>query len=91
MKKARRIFLTGSVQSITFKNFLVENAKRLGLRGFLREREDGKIELFVEGDGEKVREMSEICKRGDGHVQIRNYEDKEEKFQGFKEFKLVRI
>ncbi|MBI5804189.1 acylphosphatase [Candidatus Pacearchaeota archaeon] len=91
MKKAMRLFITGSVQSMFFDQFIKENADKLNVRGFLRKLEDGRVEVFMEGDHEKVDEMSTICQRGSRHTQIRKVEEKEEKFQGFNAFKLLKI
>ena len=43
MKKAFRVFISGSVQGILFRDFIKDNADRLGVRGFVRNLEDGRI------------------------------------------------
>ncbi|MBU0760704.1 MAG: acylphosphatase [Nanoarchaeota archaeon] len=91
MKKSIRLSITGSVQGMFFEQFVSGNADKLGVRGYLRKLENGKVEVFIEGDGEKVDEMVAICKRGTQHTQIRNVEEKPETFQDFKEFKILRI
>ncbi len=89
MKKSVRLFITGSVQGLFFRQFVKDNAVKNNVRGFARNLEDGKVEIFLEGNGENVDVMIEICKRGSPHSQIRNVEIKEEKFQDFKEFKVL--
>ena len=89
MKKSVRLFITGSVQGVFFRDFIKDNAVKGNVRGFARNLEDGRVEIFLEGDGESVDSMAEICKRGSPHSQIRNVETKEEKFQDFKEFKVL--
>lgn len=91
MKRAKRLFVKGSVHGMFFENFVKENAGKLRVKGFLRKLEDGRIEIFFEGDGEKVDEFSEICKRGGSHSLIKKADEKNEKFQGFKDFKILRI
>jgi len=91
MKKSLRLYLTGSVQTMFFENFVKENADGLDIRGFLRKLEDGRMEIFIEGDGDKVDQMKAICKRGSQHSQIRRVEEKLERFQDFKEFKILKI
>lgn len=88
MKKSIRLYITGSLQSMFFKNFIRDNANTNNVRGFLRHLEDGRVEIFLEGDSEKVDNMIAICSRGPKYAQIRNIEQKEEKFQDFKEFKV---
>jgi acylphosphatase len=91
MKKSLRLTLSGSVQGMLFEQFIKENADKLGVRGFFRKLESGNVEIFIEGDQEKVDEMASICRRGSRHTQIRSAIEKPESFQSFKEFKILRI
>lgn len=91
MKKAKRLYINGTVQGIFFRQFIKENAERNDVRGFVRNLEDGRVEVFIEGDGKDVDKMIELCKKGPRHAQIRNVEIKEEKVQDFKEFKILHI
>lgn len=91
MKKSIRLYITGTVQGIFYRAFVKENAEKLNLKGFVRNLEDGKVEIFLEGDNENVDKMIELCKQGPKHSQIKNVELKEEKFQDFKQFKVLHI
>lgn len=91
MKKSRRLYLKGMVQGIFFRQYLKENADRLNLRGFTRNLEDGRVEVFIEGNPDEVEQMIEICKKGTKLANIKDVEIKEEKFQDFKEFKIMNI
>jgi acylphosphatase len=61
------------------------------VRGFVRNLEDGRVEIFLEGNMDKVNKLIEICKKGPKYAQIRNVQEKEEKFQDFKNFKVLNI
>lgn len=91
MKKSKRLFLTGSLGTMFFEQFIKGNADKIGVRGFLRKLEDGRVEIFIEGNNDKVEEMSAICKRGSQHTQIRKVEEKPESFQDFKDFRILKI
>jgi len=91
MKKAARLYIEGTVQGVFFRQFIKENAERQNVKGFVRNLEDGRTEVFVEGDIENVDKMIELCKQGPKHSQIRKVDIKEEKFQDFKEFKILHI
>lgn len=91
MKKAVRLYITGTVQGVFFRGFIKENAEKLGVKGFVRNLEDGKVEIFIEGNPEEVNKMMEIAKKGPKHSQIRRVEEKLEKFQDFKTFKVLHI
>jgi len=91
MKNSARLFLTGSVNSIFFEQFIKSNAEKHELKGYLRKLEDGRMEIFLEGDNEQVEKMRAIASRGSQHTQIRSVEEKPSTFQGFTEFKILRI
>lgn len=91
MKKSIRLYIAGTVQGVFFKSFIKENAEKLGITGFVRSLEDGRVEVFIEGNPEEVRKMIEICKKGPKHSEIKSIEEKEEKFQDFKQFKILHI
>lgn len=89
MKKSIRVYVTGTVQGVFFRGFIKENAERNNLKGFVRNLEDGRVEMFLEGNSEDVNKMLEVVKTGPKHSQIRNVETRDEKFQSFKNFKVL--
>ena len=91
MKKSVRLYIDGTVQGVFFRGFIKENSERYNIKGFVRNLEDGRIEIFLEGDVNDVNKMIELCKKGPKHAQIRKVELKPEKFQGFKVFKVLHI
>lgn len=91
MKKSIRLYITGSVQGVFFRAFIKENAERYNVKGFTRNLEDGRLEVFLEGNSEDVNKMIEICKKGPKHSQIRKVEETSERFQDFKTFKVLHI
>ena len=91
MKKSVRIYVDGTVQGIFFRSFIKQNAERLNVKGFVRNLEDSRVEVFAEGNTDEIHEMIKICKRGPKHSQIRNTEIRDERFQDFKSFKILHI
>ena len=91
MKKSVRLYIDGTVQGVFFRMFVKENAERHNVKGFVRNLEDGRIEVFAEGQIDDVNKLIELCKKGPKHSQIRNVEIKSERFQDFKVFKILHI
>lgn len=91
MKKSVRLYINGTVQGVFYRMFVKENAERRNVKGFVRNLEDGRVEVFLEGDSEDVNRMIELCKKGPKHSMIRQVEVKAEKFQDFKVFKILHI
>ena len=89
MKKSVRLYVHGTVQGIFFKTFIKENAVRYDIKGFIRNLEDGRIEIYLEGDANNVNKMIELCKNGPKHSIIKKVEMKPESFQGLKNFKIL--
>lgn len=92
MKKSVKLVINGTVQGIFFRQFIKENADKLNLRGYARNLENGDVEVIVEGNGEDVEKMTEICKQGPKFARIRQVGVEERKYSGeFSEFKVLRF
>ncbi|MFH1787347.1 MAG: acylphosphatase [archaeon] len=91
MKKSVRIYIDGTVQGVFFRMFIKEHAERNNVKGFIRNLEDGRVEVFLEGNVDEVNKMIELCKKGPKHSMIRKVEVKPERFQNFKVFKVLHI
>ena len=92
MKKGAKITINGTVQGVFFRNFVKENAEKLELKGFVRNLEDKNVEIIVEGEGDNIKELIELVKKGPPHSQIRSVDVKEKSWSGeLKEFKILRI
>ncbi|MHB1302129.1 MAG: acylphosphatase [Acidiphilium sp.] len=61
---AKRLVLSGRVQGLGFRDWMVGRARRLGLAGWVRNRRDGTLEALVAGDNQSVEELLRACRRG---------------------------
>ena len=91
MKKSVRLYINGIVQGVFFRMFVKENAERYNVKGFVRNLEDKRIEVFLEGNADDVNKMIDLCKKGPKHSQIKDVKIKPERFQDFKVFKILHI
>ncbi|XP_020572943.1 uncharacterized protein LOC110019544 [Phalaenopsis equestris] len=55
--KTVRVEIKGRVQGVGFRDWTMENAEDLGLRGWVRNRRNGSVEALFSGSPEKVEEM----------------------------------
>ncbi len=61
MEKIRHIFFEGRVQGVGFRYTAKSVAQKLGLSGWVRNLRDGRVELIVKGDKDKIeRFLNEI-------------------------------
>ncbi len=51
---ARRVLVSGRVQAVGFRYSCIEEARRIGVGGWVRNLRDGRVEAHVEGDEDKV-------------------------------------
>ncbi|XP_058212791.1 uncharacterized protein LOC131324723 [Rhododendron vialii] len=62
--KTVRVVVKGRVQGVFYRNWTMENAKELGLKGWVRNRRNGSVEALFSGSTDKVQEMEQRCRRG---------------------------
>lgn len=60
----RRAEVFGRVQGVGFRYFCLEEAERRGLKGWVRNRPDGAVELEAEGGEAAVEEFLGTVRRG---------------------------
>lgn len=60
----RRARIGGRVQGVFFRNWAVDQARALGLRGWVRNRFDGSVELLAFGMADAVEALIERCRQG---------------------------
>jgi acylphosphatase len=54
----------GNVQGVGFRYFLMREAKRLGLRGWVRNRDDGTVEFVAEGTRSDLEWLKQAAAQG---------------------------
>jgi acylphosphatase len=54
----------GQVQGVGFRNFVLDNAIRLGLTGWVRNRWNGDVECLAEGDRQALDKLLAALQRG---------------------------
>jgi acylphosphatase len=63
-KKTVRLLITGQVQGVGYRIWATRAAKGLGLRGWVRNRADGSVEMLAIGPSETVAAIIEACRQG---------------------------
>ena len=63
MKRAH-IFIEGRVQGVSYRWWTKKTANDLGLTGWVRNLEDGRVEVIAEGKEDQVNQLIELIKKG---------------------------
>jgi acylphosphatase len=61
---ARRWLISGHVQGVGFRYFVARNARRLGLKGKVRNLPDGTVEVEVAGETDLIEKLKEEVRHG---------------------------
>jgi acylphosphatase len=62
--KAIRINVSGNVQGVCFRASARDEARRIGVAGWVRNLSDGTVEVFAQGQEEKVDRLLSWCYQG---------------------------
>ncbi len=83
------MLVSGDVQGVFFRQETKSRADRSGVRGWIRNRDDGKVEAVFEGEEEDVETLVTFCKRGPPRAMVTNVDVKREKYKGkYKDFTI---
>ena len=83
MKNIRfHLLISGRVQGVLFRQGARAKALELDLTGFAKNLIDGKVEIVIEGEKEKVKEFIEWTNNGPGLARVNNVEMAEEEYIG---------
>jgi len=89
MRVRARVFITGSVQGVFFRSETRHEAKKRGVRGWVRNIPDGRVEAVFEGEEESVKELIEFCKRGPPGARVKDIDVIWENYTGeFRDFEI---
>jgi acylphosphatase len=62
--QARKYLVSGTVQGVGFRYFTQRAAAKIKVGGFVRNLRDGRVEVFVMGTAQQLREMRTLLERG---------------------------
>ena len=64
MNKQLHAIVRGRVQMVGYRYFVLEEARALGLAGWVRNLDDGSVELVAEGPEERLRQLETALRDG---------------------------
>ncbi|AJP71587.1 acylphosphatase [Sphingomonas hengshuiensis] len=83
----KRIIVSGRVQGVGYRDWVVRTAQRTGLTGWVRNTKDGRVEILAAGEDEALAALIEGAQTGPGQARVANVEafaaDDEKPNKGF--------
>ena len=70
MTAAARFIVEGRVQGVFYRASLIDEARRLGLTGWVRNRRDGSVEAVVQGPPAAVQALIDWAHQGPPRAQV---------------------
>ncbi len=66
MVETKEVFciIRGRVQMVMFRDFVCRKARRMGIVGFVKNRDDGTVEVLAQGHEGHLRKFIDLLNRG---------------------------
>jgi acylphosphatase len=88
--KRVHVLVSGEVQGVFFRARCAERARERHVAGWVRNREDGRVEAVFEGEEGAVDAMVAWCREGTPRAEVQDVEVSEEEPKGDGEFRVRR-
>ena len=72
MNKRLHLIVKGRVQGVFYRQFVMSQASELSLKGWVRNLEDGNVEIMAEGERQKLDKMILKCHEGPSGARVDN-------------------
>ncbi len=73
----RLAYVSGRVQGVGFRNFVYREARKLSVRGYAKNLDDGRVEVLAVGSEAEVQELMGLVARGPRWAEVRHCEVRE--------------
>lgn len=70
--KRYKAVITGNVQGVGLRVFVVDNASKLGITGWVRNMADGTVEMEAQGNPDKLDQLFATIKKGNFIIKVDN-------------------
>jgi acylphosphatase len=88
--KRVQLFVRGRVQGVFFRAATQREARRLGVVGWVKNRNDGSVEIVAEGEEDAIKEIIGWAQRGPSAARVDDVDVRWRGYTGeFAEFRIV--
>lgn len=88
-KICRHCYVSGKVQGVFYRQNTKQQAKKLNLTGWVKNLDDGRVELIVCGEQDNVQKLLNWLPDGPPRAKVDNVATSELEFQEYNEFKIT--
>ena len=87
--QARLYTIEGRVQGVGFRFFVEGEAHQLGLRGYVRNLYDGRVEVYAIGEEKQLARLRKQLERGAPASRVERVEERPAPLKDFKTFGIA--
>lgn len=84
------VFISGKVQGVGYRYSTVQQAKQLGVKGWVRNLPDRRVEAVFEGNQTIVEEMIRWCYKGPSGALVREVKVEYEALENLQGFEVLK-
>jgi acylphosphatase len=84
------IYILGFVQGVGFRRFVKRSAKSLNLTGWVKNLPDGRVEVSVSGEKDKIEELIKIIEKGSFFSEVKGVQMEWVVDAEFNDFKIIK-
>lgn len=77
MAKALKMLVEGRVQGVGYRRFVYRNARTLGIKGYIKNLADGKVEILAIGENSIMADFIRTTKKGPSFAWVYNIQYQE--------------
>ncbi len=81
-EKRAHVIVRGYVQGVGYRAGAIRRARTFGLKGWVRNKPDGSVELLAEGEEKALRELLSWCRQGPWGARVSDLQVEWEELQG---------
>ncbi|MHA6719576.1 acylphosphatase [Sphingomonas sp. RS6] len=70
----QRILVSGRVQGVGYRDWVVRTAQRSGVTGWVRNLKDGRVEIVAAGEEPALEALVEACRTGPSLARVEHVE-----------------
>ncbi len=89
-EKRMRVLVEGRVQGVFFRANTKKKAEKLGLSGWVKNLDDGRVEAVFEGEGKGLQEILSFCEIGPKLAKVEDVSVEYGEVEGLEGFKVLR-
>jgi len=78
LKSRVHVIISGRVQGVWFRASTRDKAEQLGLKGWVKNTYDGKVEAVFEGEEKQIQDMINWCYQGPPMAEVKDVEVKKQ-------------